>query len=207
MDRPPLERSSSLPPAISTQQSSGMGSTYAFMDVESFERGDDIFEDCDAANDSPSPVDGKRPLSGSHRSQSWKKSPQGGERATGDPTGDVQHAGGRPLSGRPLSGRNVGVRPTSGQRSAGKVSPGGAQGGLRHQHSHQDGKHTPKVLPAVRAKSFEVKPKQTKDEKEKAAIAKIEEKKNRVLQQQLRIERKEQQLLWLKVIAYVSRTG
>lgn len=200
IDKSPLERSSSLPPPISTQQSLAMESSPAFMDAESFEQGGDIFEDCGRAD--ASPVDGPRPLSGTHRSQSWKKSPSGGERSMGEQAADTQRAGVRPLSGRNISGRS-----TSGQRSAGKASPGGTQGGVRHQHSLQEGKHTPKALPAVRAKTFEVRPKQNKEEKEKSAIAKIEEKKNRVLQKQLDIQRKDQQLMWLKVIAYVSRTG
>ena len=78
---------------------------------------------------------------------------------------------------------------------------------LSLHHSFNDAKPVAKPEIVSKSKSFDIKPKLTKEQKEKAALAKIEEKRLRVEQKQLEIQRKEQQMMWLKYISHLSRTG
>lgn len=148
----------------------------------------DVFEDT-VIDDPGSP---EHPLSGKHSSPIRSERPFSGKDA------DCSHNGTRAGSANnngPNHRHNLANFPPS------------TGGGLKKIKSFSEGTTT-KMAPVItKIRSFEIKPKATKEEKEKAALAKIEEKRQRVLQKQLSLEQREQTVLWMKIVAHFSRTG
>lgn len=187
MDRPPRQLDAMS--RTSTQMSAARPA--ALSDAESFTF--DVFEEIGNVD---SPTAGSRPLSGMQDSPKAGSRPLSGYRSL---SGMHRPASGK--SDRPASGKSD--RPASG-KSSGKLSPTSMQ----QMHSFQDGKSNPKqIIPISKSKSFETRPKLSKEEKEQTALAKIEEKRLRVFQKQLDIETKERQVMWLTIIAHFCRTG
>jgi hypothetical protein len=175
--------------------------------------GEDFFEDVGPADDAAF-ASGERPLSGTVRpSSALRKSLSASPK-----NGEIPGSGRR----RPGSGDNAwstaivlsrpegGTRPGSGQRPiSGQRPNSGPNSSIRRTHSTMEGgKAGPKAdNKLTKSKSFDVRPKLSKEDKEKAIMAKIAEKRLRVEQKQLDLERIQQQMLWMKIVVYLSRLG